>query len=108
MPPSSSEDGTLSTPIIKGVIDQVVLPRPLTVVAQGWPSCLVTALAMDLPLAGVFFPEKFHAYFPKSKPGFASWNTLLDLEQHTCGSYESIHMISGTIEFIKQYVPGQM
>ena len=39
------------------------LPRPLIVVLQRWPCWLPTISALGLPLAGAYFPEKYHKFF---------------------------------------------
>ena len=41
-------------------------PCPIVVVAEGWPSCLVTLLSLGLPVAGGFFPQYYHRFFKES------------------------------------------
>lgn len=39
------------------------LPHPLILVSQRWPCWLPTISALGLPLAGAYFPAKYHKYF---------------------------------------------
>ena len=43
------------------------------VVAEQWPSALISVLALDLPIVAAFFPARFHRYF-KPRNDFMTWN----------------------------------
>eukprot|EP00984_Skeletonema_dohrnii_P020225 scaffold9792_cov129-Skeletonema_dohrnii-CCMP3373.AAC.2 len=83
--------------VIDGVLSKVVPPEPLIIFAQGWPSFLISALAMDLPIAGAFFPASFHCYFDKTKSGDLTWYEPDDFKP---SEYKGIVLASGSMEFI--------
>lgn len=83
--------------MINGVLSAVVPPEPLIIIAQGWPSFLIPALAMDLPIAGAFFPASFHCYFDKTKSGDLTWYEPDDFKP---SQYKGIVLASGSMEFL--------
>ena len=84
--------------VFDGVLSKVVPPEPLIIIAQGWPSFLVSALAMDLPIAGAFFPASLHCYFDKTKSGELTWYVPSDFNP---SRYEGIILASGSMEFLR-------
>jgi len=52
--------------VVRSKLELIHPPSPFVVVSQGWPSCLCTILTLGLPLAGAFFPVKFHQFFEQS------------------------------------------
>ena len=45
---------------VHGQLKTISVPRDIIVVAEGWPSCLISILALKLPLLGAYFPRKHH------------------------------------------------
>lgn len=86
--------------MIDGVLLQVVPPEPLIIIAQGWPSFLISALAMKLPIAGAYFPASFHEYFDKTKSRDLTWYTPDDLKPSLIGG---TLLVSGSLSFL-QYI----
>jgi len=51
----------------------VTPPFPVLVLAERWPSALISVLALDLPIVAAYFPVRFHWYFkPRNK--FMTWH----------------------------------
>ena len=97
-----SSGGGAVVSIIRGVLGPIQPSRPLLIVSQRWPSWLVVALAHNLPLAAAAFPPDLHRFFkPKSN---LSWQTLDSVRSHPIQS-GVIGVISGTVEFIHQFLP---
>jgi hypothetical protein len=49
------------------------------IVSQHWPGSLISVLALELPLFGGFFPDKFHQLFnPPTKHDVTKWHSLRD------------------------------
>ncbi len=71
------------------------------VVAQSWPSSLISVLALDLPLLASYFPIKLHEYFKFSKHRVAQWFSTRDF----CALMQegnAVYLLSGTSEFLKR------
>ena len=84
--------------MIDGVLGRVVSPEPLTILAQGWPSFLISALAMELPIAGAYFPASFHHYFDKTKSGDLTWYTPDDFKPSLING---TFLASGSLSYLK-------
>lgn len=86
--------------MIDGTLLRVVPPEPLVIIAQGWPSFLISALAMGLPIAGAFFPASLHRYFNKTKSGELTW---YDLDDFKPSEYKDngILVASGSMDFLR-------
>ena len=87
---------------------QLVLVTPLRlfiVIAQGWPSCLISILDLQLPLVGALYPPLFHRHFNSpTNTMFTSWKSALALNAVTLdgdftvvvsGSHSSVQRIRG-------------
>jgi hypothetical protein len=91
------------------------VPSSIIVVGRQWPCWLPSVLALRLPLAGAFFPSKYHQFFvePKcwSSPRLmTSWRTFDDFT--TLSSFPScpparplIVLASGTSQFLDNLRP---
>ena len=58
--------------------------HPFVVVSEGWSSCLITLLALRLPIVGAFPPVKWHRYFkvPIHNLEVTPWLPLRRLDPH--------------------------
>jgi hypothetical protein len=72
----------------------------LVVVAQQWPSSLISILALGLPLLGGYFPTKLHGYFNLSKAKLDHWHSIWDFcaPTHTAATY----LLSGGVNFLRR------
>eukprot|EP00984_Skeletonema_dohrnii_P009298 scaffold3548_cov79-Skeletonema_dohrnii-CCMP3373.AAC.5 len=86
--------------IVNGVLGKVAPPAPLVFVSQGWPSFLLSAMAMNLPIAGAYFPRSLHRYFDKTKSGNSTWYTPLDFQKSPT---DGILVVTGTLSFILEH-----
>ena len=48
---------------VRGKLKTIRAPRAILVIAEGWPSCLISILALKLPLVGAYFPRRHHHHF---------------------------------------------
>lgn len=65
--------GTVSASLcILAKLRGVKSPFPVMVLAEKWPSALISVLALDLPLDAAYFPARFHQYF-KPRDNVISW-----------------------------------
>ena len=64
-------------PVVRELLRLVQPPHPFVVIAQGWPSVLVSILGLGLPLKAAFFSTCFHQYFkePLNKSGIKVFYT---------------------------------
>ena len=46
----------VSLQTVHGRLKTISAPRDIIVVAEGWPSCLISILILKLPLFGAYFP----------------------------------------------------
>ena len=51
--------------VICSVLKDIKPPAPFVVVAQGWPSSLITVSSLKLRLDRAFFPAQFHTLLRK-------------------------------------------
>ena len=54
------------------------IPFPFVLVAGSWPSDLIAARSLDLPILGAYFPARYHRFF-KPKGVITSWFTPSDV-----------------------------
>ena len=54
------------------------IPFPFVLVAGSWPSDLIAARSLDLPILGAYFPARYHRFF-KPKGDIPSWFTPSDV-----------------------------
>ena len=68
------------------------------VIAEKWPSCLISILALKLPLSGAYFPRKYHHHFKlPSNARFDQWKVE---GQPIKG--DNNFVISGSVAFIRR------
>ena len=48
---------------VRGELKPIRAPRAIIVIAEGWPSCLISILTLKLPLVGAYFPRRHHHHF---------------------------------------------
>ena len=68
-------------------------------VAQNWPSSLISALALGLPVLGGFFPPKLHGFFNLSKANLDHWYSFLDFHHPIHAG--TMYLLSGDVEFLR-------
>ena len=68
-----------------GQLKTIRVPHDIIVVAEGWPSCLISILALKLPLFSAYFPKGHHQPF--------SYLLIQDLKV----SIHLVHLGKGTI-----------
>ena len=91
--------------VVRASLTVVRPPHPLVVVARGWPSNLISVLALDIPLAAAFFPSSLHRYFkpPTSNPD-VKW---LPTEAFRTSVFRDlvVFVVTGDLAFIKAILP---
>ena len=48
---------------VHGRFKTIRTPRDIIVVAEGWPICLISIIALELPLFSAYFPRGYHQHF---------------------------------------------
>lgn len=76
---------------------------PFVVVAEGWPSALITLLSLGLPVEGAFFPSKYHRHF-KPRAQELTWHPLLDLHGLALLG-RVVFIVSGSPKFARRVWP---
>lgn len=105
------EGASASRPIVRPLrVDSAALvlvrpPHPFLVLAEGWPGALVPILALGCPIAGAFFPAKYHPYFNlPSNPTQPSWYPTSSYSSSTVQG-RPITFMSGSLGFLKTHWP---
>ena len=81
-----------------GQLKTISAPCDIIVVAERWPSCLVSILALKLPLFGAYFPRIYHQHFKvPTNSRFDRWHPPSTPRQ---GDHN--YVISGLVAFIKK------
>ena len=84
---------------LSAVLHPVIPPGGFVVVAQDWPSSLISVLGLHLPLVAAYFPKHFHHYFNLPKNGVTQWNSTHDfLDPHQ--DSRIIYLLSGSSDFL--------
>jgi hypothetical protein len=77
-----------------------VTPPDKFVVASGsWPSSLISAIALGLPLQAAYFPNKFHTYFNCSKAHVTKWDSVVDF-WGCAANVGVVYLLSGGVQFL--------
>ena len=82
---------------VRGKLKKIRAPRAILVIAEGWPSCLISILALKLPLVGAYFPRRHHHHFKiPTNARFDRWHSPSKPRRgdHT-------YVISGSVAFMK-------
>ena len=83
---------------VRGHLRKIDAPRDLVVIAEAWPSCLISILALKLPLSGAYFPRRYHQHFKlPTNARFAQWN--IDGQPK---DGDNTFVISGSVAFIRR------
>ena len=85
--------------VISGIVRAVDPPLPILIISGGWPSALISVLALGLPLKAAYFPSRFHQYFKPSKHQIMAWSSPLDFTS-TTNLGKVCFVISGTVKFL--------
>ena len=86
--------------VISGIVRAVDPPLPILIISGGWPSALISVLALGLPLKAAYFPSRFHQYFKPSKHQIMAWSSPLDFTS-TTNLGKVCFVISGTVSFLR-------
>ena len=84
--------------VICSVLKDIKPPAPFVVVAQGWPSSLITVSSLKLRLDRAFFPAQFHTLFKKNKPTVTGWNVGSEFDPKSFAN--AVFLVSGSYEFV--------
>ena len=76
----------------------------MLVVAEQWPSALISVLALDFPIVAAFFPARFHRYF-KPRNDFMTWNAT-SLFLATLIPTGVCLLLSGSVDFVERVLAG--
>ena len=83
---------------VSGQLRKIDAPRDLVVIAEAWPSCLISILALKLPLSGAYFPRKYHQHFKlPTNARFDQWKVDGQPIQG-----DNNFVISGSVAFIRR------
>jgi hypothetical protein len=88
------------------VLRSVSPPGGFVVVSQHWPGSLISVLALDVPLIGGFFADRFHRYFnPPTKHDVMQWHSTRDF----CAPFSDtmiVYLLSGHADFLGALLHG--
>ena len=89
--------------VVRSTLALVKAPSPFVVVAEAWPSVLISLLALKLPIGGAFFPTKFHQYFSfqQNKHEVSPWHPTLAFTS-SAFAQDYVYFVSGSRDFIKR------
>lgn len=100
--PSVCVAGDMERPtrVVRAELLRIAPPGPFVILSQGWPSMLIAALSLRLPVQGAFFPWKFHSLFKPTKLRLLAWHTFQAFDPSRLGN--SILLLSGDISVVLQ------
>ena len=84
---------------ISSILRRVCAPGGFIVVAEAWPSSLISVLDLSLPLWAAYFSVKLHGYINSSKAKVDQWFTPWEF----CGPVRdnrAIYLLSGLADFL--------
>jgi hypothetical protein len=87
--------------LVSGQLPTLSFPCPLVCIAQGWPSQVVTLLALKLPVKAAFFRKHFHATLASMQPG-VKFHKLHEV--CTCLPLDATYLLSGSSSFVTRHL----
>lgn len=88
--------------LIEGRLQQISSDCKVVVIAENWPSWLVTLIALDIPNQAAYFSKAYHCYF-KSKYEISQWqwSVVSDLVR-TLVDHSVFYLVSGDLRFVQK------
>jgi hypothetical protein len=87
---------------VSGSLEPISTPRPLVCISQHWPSQLITALSLKLPVKAAYFPKRFHPLLEPLRPKSLEFH--IPYVSLTTIPTDCIYVVSGDPSFIEQIV----
>ena len=89
---------------VSGELQGVKPPFSVLVLAEQWPSALISVSALDLPIVAAFFPARFHRYF-KPRNDVMTWNTTSLFKAALVPTGVCL-LLSGSVDFLERILVG--
>lgn len=89
--------------VVSSVIASLVFSCPVVIVSQGWPSSLIAALSLGVPVEGAYFPYHLHKFFKPTKSRHIIWQSTASFNMSRHG--DVIFIVSGSVDFLDDLWP---